>query len=172
MQRTRTLATRFIKSNVSSHRQIMSWPVSERLADSTRLDVWSVFSPAMGHVPSDSINLGQGYMNFLPPTFIREAATAALDSLPANHYNVPRGLLRLRQAISTRLSPSFKLGRAIDPLTEILATAGANLATYSFACAFLHDGDEVILFEPFFDQYAPQVTFSCVGPSLLCQVKN
>lgn len=98
-------------------------------------------------------------MNFLPPAFLRDAAADAVNSLAASHYQLPRGNMRLRTALSAHYGDSFKLGRAISPTTEILVTAGANLGTYSFAGAFLDKGDEVILIEPFFDQYVPQVAF-------------
>lgn len=67
-------------------------------------------------------------MNWPPPAFIRDAAKAALDTTATNHYAVPRGLGRLRKAISKHYSPSYKLpkGRDLDPETEILVTAGAN----------------------------------------------
>lgn len=98
-------------------------------------------------------------MNFLPPAFLRDAGKQAVDSLSASHYQLPRGLMRLRTALSAHLGDSYGLGRPLDSNTEILVTAGANLGTYSFAAAFLHKGDEAILIEPFFDQYVPQVTF-------------
>ncbi|KAF9646775.1 PLP-dependent transferase [Thelephora ganbajun] len=51
-------------------------------------------------------------------------------------------------------------GRSLDVETEILVTSGANEGQYSVFVAFLEHGDEVILFEPFFDQYLPSVTFN------------
>lgn len=67
-------------------------------------------------------------MNWPPPAFIRDAAKVALDQTATNHYAIPRGLMRLRKAISKHYSPSYKLpgGRDLDPDTEILVTAGAN----------------------------------------------
>ncbi|GAA5918624.1 hypothetical protein JCM1841_002281 [Sporobolomyces salmonicolor] len=123
-------------------------------------DVWTVFSPAAGHVPKDSLNLGQGFMNWAPPKFIRDAAAEALEAVDTNHYAIPRGRMRLRQALSKYLSPTFGRGRDLDPNTEILVTAGANEGMYAMATAFLRPGDEVILFEPFFDQYIAQITFN------------
>jgi kynurenine aminotransferase len=61
--------------------------------------------------------------------------------------------MRLRQALSDRLSESFKLpgGRKLDVNSEILVTAGANEGIYAFETAFINEGDEVIMMEPFFD---------------------
>ncbi|GAA6042628.1 hypothetical protein JCM8097_008251 [Rhodosporidiobolus ruineniae] len=138
------------------------WDVSDKVAPELAKtgDVWSVFSPLAGHVPKDSLNLGQGFMNWAPPQFIQDAHTAALQEVAPNHYQLPRGSGRLRNALSKYLSPSFNLGRDLDPNTEIQVTAGANEGMYAFATAFICPGDEVIIFEPFFDQYVPQITFN------------
>ena len=76
------------------------------------------------NLPADCINLGQGYMNFAPPSWVREAAEEALKSVPANHYSHPKGRLRLRQAIKNHYEADF--GRSLDVDTEILVTSGAN----------------------------------------------
>lgn len=67
-------------------------------------------------------------MNWAPPSFIQEANRKALQSVEANHYSIPRGRIRLRNALSEYMSPSFKLegGRKLDVNSEILVTAGAN----------------------------------------------
>ncbi|KAK9897908.1 PLP-dependent transferase, partial [Cystobasidium minutum MCA 4210] len=125
-------------------------------------DVWSVFSPAGGHVPKDSLNLGQGFMDWSPPEYIRSAAEEAIDrSAETNHYSIPRGRARLRNALASYLSPSFNLpeGRQLDPTTEILVTSGANVGMYSCLAAFLDEGDEVIVPAPHFDQYISSITF-------------
>ncbi|GAA5868260.1 hypothetical protein JCM8547_002297 [Rhodosporidiobolus lusitaniae] len=138
------------------------WPISERIVPevSKSSDVWSVFSPLAGHVPHDALNLGQGFMSWAPPSFIQDAHTEALQAVGPNHYQLARGNARLRQALSKYLSPQFGLGRELDPNTEVQVTAGANEGMYAFATAFICPGDEVIIFEPFFDQYVPQITFN------------
>ncbi|KAL8290516.1 hypothetical protein RQP46_002774 [Phenoliferia psychrophenolica] len=140
------------------------WAISDRIAPeiAKSVDVWTVFSPASGFVPKDSLNLGQGFMSWNPPDFILKAAAEALNRVDANHYSIPRGRARLRNALSAHLSPSFNLpeGRNLDPAFEILVTAGANEGMYAYAAAFIRPGDEVILFEPYFDQYTAQVTFN------------
>ncbi|EJD01187.1 PLP-dependent transferase [Fomitiporia mediterranea MF3/22] len=119
-------------------------------------DVWSVFNAA--NLPSDCINLGQGYMNFPPPQWVKDAADEALNTTSANHYSHPKGRMRLRQAIKKRYDKI--LGRDLDVETEILVTSGANEGQYSVFTAFLDPGDEVIMFEPYFDQYLPSVVFN------------
>lgn len=120
------------------------------------LDVWSIFLQA--NLPADCINLGQGYMNFAPPEWVKEAANEALSSVAANHYSHPRGRVRLREAIKAYYEPL--LHRELDINSEILVSSGANEGQYSVFTAFLDPGDEVIMFEPFFDQYLPSVTFN------------
>jgi len=97
-------------------------------------------------------------MNFPPPRWITEAAEEALNSVPANHYSHPKGRIRLREALKDFYDPLFKRDLSVD--SEILITSGANEGEYSVFTAFLEQGDEVIMFEPFFDQYLPSVVFN------------
>ncbi|TCD67666.1 hypothetical protein EIP91_012032 [Steccherinum ochraceum] len=133
-------------------------PFSSRLKEGRALaqDVWSIFNAA--NLPADCINLGQGYMNFAPPDWIKDAANEALSTVSGSHYSHPKGRPRLRQALKKYYDPMF--GRDLDIEKEILVTSGANEGQYSVFVAFLEEGDEVIMFEPFFDQYLPSVTFN------------
>ncbi|KAG6840438.1 hypothetical protein C0991_006703 [Blastosporella zonata] len=133
-------------------------PFSSRLREGRALaqDVWSIFN--VNNLPDDCINLGQGYMNFPPPKWVTDAADAALKTVTPNHYSHPKGRMRLREAIKKFYDPLF--GRDIDVESQILVTSGANEGQYSVFTAFLEQGDEVIMFEPFFDQYLPSVTFN------------
>ncbi|KAH9846010.1 PLP-dependent transferase [Lenzites betulinus] len=134
------------------------FPLASRLTEgrALTLDVWSVFNAAS--LPADCINLGQGYMNFPPPAWTIEAAEHALRSTEGNHYSHPKGRPRLRNALKDFYSPQF--GRSLDPETEIVVTSGANEGQYAVWTAFLEPGDEVIIFEPFFDQYLPSIVFN------------
>ncbi|POW00248.1 hypothetical protein PSHT_13125 [Puccinia striiformis] len=126
------------------------------------LDCWSVFSPASGHMPSDSLNLGQGFMNWAPPEFMKQAAKDSIDEISANHYSIPKGRVNLRKAISKHYSESFGLDRPLDFDSEVVISSGANFGIYASLLAFVSKDDEVILIEPFFDQYVRNVTF-CGG---------
>lgn len=68
------------------------------------------------------------------------------------HINMAQGRPRLKKAIADAYSPFF--GKEIDPETEVTITTGANEGMLSAFMAFVEPGDEVVLFEPFFDQYA------------------
>lgn len=89
--------------------------VSRRLHDSYHSAV---------NLPADCINLGQGYMNFPPPQWVKDAAEEALATTQANHYSHPKGRIRLREAIKKVYSPL--LNRELDVETEIQVTSGAN----------------------------------------------
>ncbi|KAI7872987.1 pyridoxal phosphate-dependent transferase [Spinellus fusiger] len=128
---------------------------SSRVAHFER-DVWSIFSPLA--IETNAINLGQGFMNFGPEPFVQEAANAALKDPDANQYSHPRGRIRLRKALAD--SYSKELGRALDPESEIVVTAGANEGIFVIFASFLNEGDEVICMEPFFDQYIPNITMN------------
>jgi kynurenine aminotransferase len=89
-----------------------------------------------------------------------------------NQYSPPKGRPRLKTAITDTYSPLW--GRQLDPETEITITTGANEGMLSAFMAFIDDGDEVILFEPFFDQYISNIKMA--GGKLvfvpLCQPPN
>lgn len=76
------------------------------------------------NLPPDCINLGQGYMNFPPPVWARDAAEEALRSVEGNHYAPAKGRLRLRKAIKEFYGTEFR--KELDPDTEIIVTSGAN----------------------------------------------
>ncbi|KAI0640887.1 PLP-dependent transferase [Trametes meyenii] len=137
---------------------VKTFPFASRLKDgrALALDVWSVFNAV--NLPPDCINLGQGYMNFAPPEWAREEAELALRSVEGNHYSPPKGRVRLRKALKEFYSPQF--GRDLNTETEIIVTSGANEGQYAVWAAFLEPGDEVIIFEPFFDQYLPSIVFN------------
>jgi len=141
-------------------------PFSSRLLEGRALDldVWSIYNALA--LPADCVNLGQGYMNFPPPLWVKEAADEAIATTAGNHYSHPKGRPRLRKAIADFYSPQFTNlnGRKLDWETEVLVTSGANMGMYSVWGAFLDPGDEVILFEPYFDQYLASVTFNAGKP--------
>ncbi|EGX88934.1 kynurenine-oxoglutarate transaminase 1 [Cordyceps militaris CM01] len=115
-------------------------------------DVWSIINEAAAASPKQPIvNMGQGFFGYNPPRFILDAAKEALERVDCNQYSPTKGRPRLKKAIADSYSPHW--GRAIDPETEVTITTGANEGMLSAFMAFLEDGDEVIIFEPFFDQY-------------------
>jgi kynurenine aminotransferase len=110
-------------------------------------------------------------MNWAPPAWLRELSHESMDNdVMSNHYAHPRGRPRLLKAISKHYSASFenlaKEGRELVN-EEIVVTAGANGGTYAALCAHLQPGDEVICFEPFFDQYFATIHFNTGTPKFV-----
>ena len=101
------------------------------------------------------VNMGQGFFGYNPPKFVLDAAKAALDQVDCNQYSPTKGRPRLKKAIANAYSPFF--GREIDPDKEVTITTGANEGMLSAFMGFLEEGDEVIVFEPFFDQYISNI---------------
>ncbi|KHN98324.1 Pyridoxal phosphate-dependent transferase, major domain protein [Metarhizium album ARSEF 1941] len=123
---------------------------------SQKQDVWSIINEAAAASPRQPIvNMGQGFFGYNPPDFILDAAKDALDRVECNQYSPTKGRPRLKKAIADAYSPFW--GRRIDPETEITITTGANEGMLSAFMAFIEPGDEVIIFEPFFDQYISNI---------------
>ncbi|BCS06439.1 putative secondary metabolism biosynthetic enzyme [Aspergillus luchuensis] len=112
---------------------------------SDRLDVWSIVNEAAAVSPIQPIvNLGQGFFGFNPPQFAIDAAKEALNRVDCNQCAPTKGRPSLRKAIASAYSNHLE--RPIDEGSEVVITSGANEA-------FICPGDEVVTFEPFFDQY-------------------
>ncbi|KAJ4306761.1 arylformamidase [Collariella sp. IMI 366227] len=135
--------------------------MSEKLKPAARVsgrrqDVWTIINEAAAASPKQPIvNMGQGFFGYNPPDFILKAAKDALDRVECNQYSPTKGRPRLRQALSDAYAPHW--GRKLDPETEIVITTGANEGMLSAFMAFIEPGDEVIIFEPFFDQYISNI---------------
>lgn len=101
-------------------------------------------------VQHGAVNLGQGFPDFDGP---REVAQAAIDAITSgvNQYAVGQGAPRLRAAIAAHSQRFY--GQAIDPQTEVGVASGATEALFDAIQAFTNPGDEVVLFEPFYDSY-------------------
>jgi L-glutamine---4-(methylsulfanyl)-2-oxobutanoate aminotransferase len=99
---------------------------------------------------NQAINLAQGFPDFDGPEWILKLASNALYS-GKNQYAPSMGLLTLREALSELYQKNYNLKyRAQD---EILITNGATEAIYSTITALVNPGDEVVVFEPFYDSY-------------------
>ena len=108
-----------------------------------------------------AVNLGQGFPDFAGPDFVKEAAKAAIDA-DLNQYALSHGAPRLRAAIAAGWARDH--GRELDPEAEITVTSGATEAIFGAVQAFLGPGDEVVVFEPFYDSYLPSAVLA--GASL------
>lgn len=101
-----------------------------------------------------AVNLGQGFPEDDGPLDVREAAAAAILAGP-NQYPPMRGLPQLREAVAEHYA---RLGGVtLDWRTEVTITSGATEAIAAALLAVVSQGDEVILFEPAYDAYAPLI---------------
>jgi aminotransferase len=104
-----------------------------------------------------AINLAQGYPDFPAPDFIKQAAIDAINA-DVNQYAITWGAPRLRKAISDK-TKRFS-GLDLDPDREITVTCGATEAMMCAMLAVVEEGDEVIVFEPFYENYVPDAAMS------------
>jgi len=105
----------------------------------------------------DVVSLGIGEPDFVTPEPILQAGVVALQK-GETHYTSNSGTLEIRLAISANLKRLY--GVDYDPETEIVATVGVSEALYLALTAILDPGDEVIVPEPCFVAYMPEVTFA------------
>tara|TARA_B110000902_G_C14246363_1_gene564445 strand:+ start:575 stop:1717 length:1143 start_codon:yes stop_codon:yes gene_type:complete len=110
----------------------------------------------MGALASEhkAINLSQGFPNFEPDQQLLDLAKNAMNS-GRNQYAPMPGILELRQAISDKFSILYN--SSYHPENEITVTAGATQAIYTIISTFIRQDDEVILFCPAYDCYAPAI---------------
>ena len=99
-----------------------------------------------------AVNLGQGFPDFPGPDFLKEAAARHIRE-DRNQYAQSHGVPRLRTAIAERWARSY--GRRVDPETEVTIASGATELLCDAMLAFVNPGDEVVIFEPFYDSYVP-----------------
>lgn len=114
--------------------------------------VWNEFSPlALKH---KAINLGQGFPSFEPPEFVK-AALRHTVTLPLNQYSRSQGHLPLVEEVAKVYSLKHK--RSINPATEVVVGMGASELLLSAFLGLVNPGDEVVVFDPYFDIYIPQI---------------
>lgn len=102
----------------------------------------------------NAINLGQGFPDFPMPQNLVEAVNKAMHD-DFNQYAHTNGLLLLRQQISHKIKRLYNA--AINAETEITITPGATYAIYTALTSIISKGDEVIVFEPAYDSYVPNI---------------
>jgi len=107
-----------------------------------------------------AINLAQGFPDFAAPELLKEAAVAAIRA-DINQYAITWGAPRLRAALAEKYRRFYKM--EVDGEREIVVTCGATEAMASAMLALVDPGDEVIIYEPFYENYGPD--------SILCGAK-
>lgn len=101
-----------------------------------------------------AVNLGQGFPDFDCDPKLVDAVTAAMKS-GLNQYPPMAGVAALREAVATKVEAMY--GHRYDPSTEVTITAGATQAIITIILAIVHPGDEVIVLDPCYDSYEPNI---------------
>lgn len=109
----------------------------------------------------DAINLAQGFPNFPTPDVLKEAATRAVHD-DINQYAITWGAQRLRDAIAARYADWY--GMAVNPNAHLTVTCGATEAMAATLLAIVDPGDEVVVMEPFYENYGPDAILCEASP--------
>lgn len=121
-------------------------------------DIWSLINETAAQAQEELgkpiVNLGQGFFSYNPPDFAINAVNQALSKPQFNQYASARGNPNLLKQVAEHYSRSY--GREVG-IDQVQITTGANEGMFAIFFGFLTPGDEVIVFEPFFDQYIPNV---------------
>jgi aspartate/methionine/tyrosine aminotransferase len=108
-----------------------------------------------------AVNLAQGFPDFPAPAEIKQAAQQAIAD-DVNQYAITWGAKNLRNAIARKMSAEH--GIAVDPEKEITVCCGSTEAMISTLLAICNAGDEVVVFEPFYENYGPDSVLSGAKP--------
>ena len=101
-----------------------------------------------------AVNLGQGFPDFACDPALVDQVTRAMQA-GHNQYPPMAGVMALREAVSEKLERLY--GRHYSPADEVTITAGATQAILTAVLALVHPGDEVIVLEPCYDSYGPNI---------------
>jgi aspartate/methionine/tyrosine aminotransferase len=108
-----------------------------------------------------AINLAQGFPNFPAPEILKTAAARAIRD-DINQYAITWGAQRLREALARKYHDWYAID--VDPEREITVTCGATEAMIATLLALVDPGDEVIVFEPFYENYGPDTILADARP--------
>ncbi len=109
-----------------------------------------------------AVNLAQGFPDFACPTELKDAASAAIYA-DINQYAITWGARDFRDAICAKTA-RFYPGWDVDPQTELTVVCGATEGMIAVMLALLDPGDEVIVFEPYYENYGPDAILSGAVP--------
>jgi aspartate/methionine/tyrosine aminotransferase len=133
--------------------------VSAKASSFTESVIREMTRLAMAH---GAVNLAQGMPDFACPAELKEAACAAIEA-DLNQYAITWGATDLREAIAAKTSRHYS-GWRVDPETEVTVVCGATEGMIGSMLALLDPGDELIVFEPFYENYGPDAILSGAIP--------
>jgi methionine aminotransferase len=140
---------------------LISPSIKSKLPD-TGQTIFSVMSSLA--VKHNAINLGQGFPDFAMNDKLISLVNKAMVE-GHNQYVNMNGLMQLRESIAEKIF--FLYHKNIEPETEITITPGATYAIYTALTSVLRPGDEVIVFEPAYDSYIPNIEINGATPVIL-----
>src|ERR1700687_4918958 len=132
--------------------------LSDKASQFTESVIREMTRQAMQH---HAVNLAQGFPDFSAPAAIKQAAQQAVAA-DVNQYAITWGAKNLRNAIARQMG--VWQGIAVDPEKEITVCCGSTEAMISTLLAVCNAGDEVIIFEPFYENYGPDSVLSGARP--------
>ena len=132
--------------------------ISQKAASFTESVIREMTREAMKY---GAVNLGQGFPDFAAPEDIKQKAMEAIAA-DHNQYAITWGVKSFRDAIAEKTK--WFLGLDIDPETEITVTCGSTEGMIAAMMATVDEGEEVVVFEPFYENYAPDAILSDAKP--------
>ena len=111
-----------------------------------------------------AINLGQGFPDFAMSSELTNLVSKAMED-GHNQYAPMAGWMPLRESIAEKVESLYR--SKVNPVTDITVTPGGTYAIYTALTAILRAGDEVIIFEPAYDSYIPNVEVNDAVPVLI-----
>jgi aspartate/methionine/tyrosine aminotransferase len=132
--------------------------LSEKAAQFTESVIREMTRLAIAH---DAVNLSQGFPDFSAPEEIKRAAQDAI-ARDVNQYAITWGAKAFRNAIAQKFERMQ--GVRVDPEREITVCCGSTEAMISSMLAIINPGDEVVVFEPFYENYGPDAILSGATP--------
>jgi len=132
--------------------------ISAKAASFTESVIRDMTRLAIAH---GAINLAQGFPDFACPQELKDAAKEAIDA-DINQYAITWGAQRFREAIAGKFERTY--GMAVDPNRQLCVTCGSTEAMIAAMLAIVDPGDEVVVFEPFYENYGPDAILSGATP--------
>jgi aminotransferase len=132
--------------------------VSRKASQFTESVIREMTREALKH---GAVNLSQGFPDFPAPEDIKRAAMQAIEQ-DVNQYAITWGARDFREAIARKTK--WYLGMDVDPETELTVTCGSTEGMITAMMATVDPGEEVIVFEPFYENYAPDAILSDARP--------
>src|SRR5712692_5089287 len=144
--------------NESTMTQIARRMLSAKAEQFTESVIREMTRLALKH---NAVNLSQGFPDFAAPAEIKEAARQAISD-DINQYAITWGAKPLRDAIVEKFERTQ--GVRVDPEREITICCGSTEAMMSAMMAIINPGDEIVVFEPFYENYGPDAILSGATP--------